>query len=112
MILFKIPYIFTSQKRFLERFGLKKIIHNEITRDNFFELYFSLKRPFVVQIGANDGKTHDPLYRYISKYKTAGLLVEPQPDVFQKLKNNYKDNPNLKFADVAMGEEDSSIPFY
>lgn len=99
-------------KKILTRLGYQRIIPNEVTRDNFFELYFSLRRPFVLQIGANDGMTHDPLYKYITKYKLPGLIVEPQPDAFQRLKNNYKDNPNLKFANVAIGKEDGSMPFY
>lgn len=110
--MFKIPYIFSSRERFLNRFGLKKIIDNEITRDNFFELYFAIKRPFVLQIGANDGKTHDSLYKYIMKYQLPGLLVEPQPDIFNALKENYKGNKNLQFANVAVGEKDGQMPFY
>lgn len=110
--MFRLPHIFSSRDRFLEKIGLRKIISSEITRDNFLELYFSLKRPFVLQIGANDGKTHDPLYKYISKYQLSGLLVEPQPDVFEALKDNYKENKNLKFANVAIGDRDGYIPFY
>lgn len=110
--MFKIPYILTSQERFFEWFGLKKNIQNEITRDNFFDLYFALKRPFVLQIGANDGKTHDSLYKYIMKYQLPGLLVEPQPDIFNALKENYKGNKNLQFANVAVGDKDGQMPFY
>jgi FkbM family methyltransferase len=96
----------------VRKLGYKKIVSEEITRENFFELYFSLKRPFVVQLGANDGKTHDSLHHHILKNKFPGLLVEPQVDVFERLKHNYKDNPNLKFANVAAGEKDGEIPFY
>jgi FkbM family methyltransferase len=99
-------------KKILNRIGYQKIIPNSITRDNFFDLYFSLKKPFVVQLGANDGKTHDSLYRYISQNHLPGLLVEPQVDVFEKLKENYKENKNLKFANVAIGEKEGEIPFF
>lgn len=99
-------------KKIITRLGYQKIVPNVVTRENFFEFYFSLKRPFVLQIGANDGMTHDPLYKFILKYKLSGLIVEPQPDAFQRLKKNYKDNPNLKFANVAIGEKDGSMPFY
>ncbi|OHA91154.1 MAG: hypothetical protein A2758_01600 [Candidatus Zambryskibacteria bacterium RIFCSPHIGHO2_01_FULL_49_18] len=92
--------------------GYQKVILNEIKKENFFDMYFSLKRPFVVQIGANDGKTYDSLYRYILRYQLSGLMVEPQKEVFERLKNNYKDNPNLKFANVAIGEKDGEAPFY
>lgn len=99
-------------KKFFYRLGYQKVVSDRITRENFFDLYFSLKKPFMVQLGANDGKTYDPLFRYISRHRLPGLLVEPQAEVFGKLKNNYKDNPNLKFANVAIGEKDSEVPFY
>jgi FkbM family methyltransferase len=100
------------QKRILRKIGYQRVVPNGITRDNFFEMYFALKRPFVVQIGTNDGKTHDSLYRYITKYQLPGLLVEPQPDIFQVLKENYKENKNLQFANVAVGDKNGEIPFY
>jgi len=100
------------QKKILSKIGYQKVIPEGITRENFFDIYFSLKRPFVVQLGANNGKTHDSLYRYISTKRLSGLLVEPQPEVFERLKYNYKENKNLKFANVAIGEKDGEIPFY
>lgn len=83
-----------------------------LSRRHFFDIYFSLKRPFIVQIGANDGKTHDPLNQYITKYNLPGLLVEPQTDVFESLRATYEDQNNLLFANVAIGETDSEVPFF
>ena len=107
-------YLYSSKffKKLFYRLGYQEIVLDGITRENFFDLYFSLKRPFVVQIGTNDGKTYDPLYNYISKYQLSGLMVEPQAEAFEKLKNNYKDNPNLKFANVALREKDGEALFY
>lgn len=99
-------------KRILRKIGYQKIIPEAISRDIFFEFYFNLKRPFVLQIGANDGKTHDSLYKYISKHQLPGLLVEPQPEVFERLKSNYKNNLNLKFANIAIGKKNGKVPFY
>ena len=36
-----------------------------------------------VQIGANDGSYGDPLRPYVLRYPWHGILVEPQPDVFE-----------------------------
>lgn len=53
---------------------------------------------YFVQIGSNDGKTNDPLYRYISSSTTwQGILVEPVSFLFERLKKNYADRTNLKF---------------
>ena len=63
-----------------------------LSRSDFFNLYFS-RIPddfFFVQIGANDGINHDPLHEYVTKYNLSGLVVEPQPDVFELLRKNYE----------------------
>lgn len=104
----------TSQllKRITRRLGYEKIKSGVISRDDFFSLYFGLKKPFVLQIGANDGKTHDSLHVHISHNDLPGLLVEPQPDIFLRLKENYSQNTKLKFANVAIGTTDGLLPFY
>jgi hypothetical protein len=47
----------------------------------------SAERPnsFFVQIGANNGLTDDPIRQFVTKYHWHGVLVEPQPQVFQQL---------------------------
>lgn len=110
--MFKRFNITRLQERVIKKMGYQRVTPEGIDRENFFELYFSLRRPYVVQLGANDGKTHDSLYRHIIKNELSGLLVEPQIDVFERLKNNYKENKNLKFANVAVGDKNGEIPFY
>ena len=44
-----------------------------------------------IQIGANDGIFRDPLRKYILNYPWRGVLVEPQADIFEKLRLNYSD---------------------
>ena len=56
-----------------------------------------------IQVGANDGKVGDPLYRYILNYPWHGILVEPQPDIFAKLRENYAAIANrLIFENIAI----------
>lgn len=47
-----------------------------------------------VQIGANDGVFGDPLYEPMKAYKDCwiGLLVEPQPDLYEKLVTLHQDS--------------------
>lgn len=66
----------------------------------------------IVQIGANDGCRYDPYRKYIERFKLPGVLVEPIPDVYQKLVNNYKDQPQLAFENAAIGPENGSMPLY
>lgn len=42
-----------------------------------------------IQIGASDGLRWDPFRRFIIRDKWNGFFVEPLPNVFSILKNNY-----------------------
>ncbi len=56
-----------------------------------------------VQIGANDGKYFDPLRAYVTEHGWTGVLVEPQPMLFEQLKKNYAECASrLAFENVAI----------
>ena len=52
---------------------------------------------FFVNIGANDGVHNDPVYPFIAQYGWRGVAVEPDPDVFEELRRNYR-----QFSSVAV----------
>lgn len=55
-----------------------------------------------MQIGANDGQRNDDFRQYIERYDLPGLLVEPQPQAFARLVENYRDRRNLCFENAAI----------
>lgn len=67
---------------------------------------------FFVQIGANDGHTDDPIFKLVKKYHWSGVLVEPVPEYFEKLKRSYKGVPNLVFANVAIAQKNGYKTLY
>lgn len=67
---------------------------------------------FFIQIGSNDGKTGDPIYRFVKKYQWQGILVEPVNYLFQKLKDTYHNSKRLIFENVAIDEKDGYKTFY
>ena len=67
---------------------------------------------FFVQIGAYDGKESDPIQQFVRQRGWKGLLVEPQPDAFERLKQNYADCPGLLFENTAIAEHQGRLPFY
>jgi len=67
----------------------------------------------VVQIGANDGITHDPIHKFIKRDDWKGVLLEPQPDVFHEfLKKIYAKNKGIRPLCAAIGEKDGTQPIY
>jgi FkbM family methyltransferase len=67
---------------------------------------------FFIQIGAYDGRKGDPIYELIRRNHWTGILVEPQPDIFDRLKQNYAGFPGLVFENAAIAEEGTPVTLY
>jgi FkbM family methyltransferase len=65
-----------------------------------------------IQVGAFDGLTADPLYRYIERCGWQGVMLEPQPGLAAKLRQLYKDNPNIIILEAAVDSERTTRTLY
>jgi FkbM family methyltransferase len=72
------------------------------TKDVLRSLYKNKLVNKIVQIGANDGLRFDELRSFIIEFDTKALLVEPIPEYFLNLKNNYKDQKNIVLENSAI----------
>ena len=65
----------------------------------------------ILQIGANDGVMNDPIYDFNIKNKdvVSGFVLEPLPDIYDKLVSNYKSCPNIKPINVAIHATESEM---
>ena len=63
------------------------------------------KELMIVQCGANDGFTVDPLYSFIQRNieNVKAVLIEPLPDVFEGLQTRYQNYENIITLNVAIG---------
>ncbi|MFN4285597.1 MAG: FkbM family methyltransferase [Lacibacter sp.] len=82
-----------------------------INLESVFSL-FSTSDVTFLQIGANDGMTNDKLRNYIIQFGWNGILVEPVPYVFERLKRNYTGTSNLFFENCAIAERSGEMIFY
>lgn len=65
-----------------------------------------------IEIGANDGRHVDPLYRYVRNPGWKGLLVEPHPRNFKRLEENYRGIEGMTLENAAITETDGSIKLF
>jgi FkbM family methyltransferase len=65
-----------------------------------------------IQVGAFDGLTADPLYRYIDRCRWRGVMLEPQPALAAKLRQLYKDNSNIVILEAAVDSEHTTRTLY
>ncbi len=103
----------TALRRLLNRIGydVGRFVVDAGPRINVLELAVrdavaSTPDFFFLQVGANDGKLDDPLYPLIVRHRLRGLLVEPMPDSFAALRENFADQPQLLFENCAIGAHD------
>lgn len=80
--------------------NLKKAIKKYNHKDFFF-----------IEIGAYDGKYLDPIWKYIKKYNWHGILVEPIPEIFERLKKNYEGR-NVILENVAISNRNGKRKMY
>ena len=58
----------------------------------------------IVQIGANDGVTSDPIHDLIQCFNATAFLVEPLPSNFKKLQERYESHDNIHTINAAIGK--------
>lgn len=67
---------------------------------------------FFVQVGAHDGTQLDPLQDEITHRRWHGIMVEPVPYVFERLRASYGDDPRLILENVAIADVDGEREFH
>lgn len=67
---------------------------------------------FFVEIGANDGDHHDHLRPFILSRRWHGLMVEPVPYIFEKLRANYAALDGVTPVNVAIADRDGDLEFF
>lgn len=77
-------------------------------------LYDQLQRSGVfcfVQIGACDGVSFDPIYRFVARNhaRVRGVVIEPLPDLFQLLQRNYRRYPEVVAVNCAVHNTETEM---
>jgi FkbM family methyltransferase len=69
---------------------------------------------FFIQIGANDGKSFDPIYELVTNNpkNMRGILLEPVKDYFEKLKINYEKHSNIIIFNLAVHNSNKEMTIY
>jgi FkbM family methyltransferase len=67
---------------------------------------------FFVEIGSNDGEQHDHLRPFILSSGWRGIMVEPVPYVFERLRRSYGAHERIALENSAIGERDATLPFF
>jgi FkbM family methyltransferase len=101
-----LPKNYIKNKNYLSKFSylnLEKIITNLVEKKIIKSL---------IQIGANDGMSHDHLHNVIKKFRLESLLLEPIKKYFLDLQNNYSNYDNVRFENSALSINNEILYLY
>lgn len=85
----------------------------DINFNDLLKHFYQNSKDFtIIQIGANDGISHDNIYNFIKEHNTKGLLVEPVKEYYLKLCENYKNYPKLIKVNVALHPTEKEVKIY
>lgn len=65
-----------------------------------------------VEVGSNDGEQHDHLRPLIASLAWRGVMIEPVPFVFERLRAKYSSIERVALENIAIGDRDGTMPFY
>jgi FkbM family methyltransferase len=97
------PPIITSEPHLLVRSWLPYVVAHELLHK---------KTLTFLQIGAFDGQAHDDLHELVVEYGLRGMLVEPQPSAFARLRETYRDQPQVTLLQAAIAEREGVRDFF
>lgn len=65
-----------------------------------------------VQVGAFDGVSGDPVFKYVKQGYLTGLLIEPQADAFSQLETNYSGIQSVSLKRAAISSMDGTAELF
>lgn len=83
--------------------------------DGFLDAFLhQRKQVALVQVGAHDGSAFDPISAFVdaNKDRIDAGFVEPQPEVFEMLKENKSSVPRARFLSALIVDDGKTIPLY
>ena len=106
----RLPPLFDLARRTTRLLGDRTPIYDVLAKasDRLSEIAF-------IQIGSNDGISVDPLREFIvGSPKWHGALVEPVPQIFERLRRNYSylHGRKLTFFNVAVSKQSGTRQFW
>ena len=113
LVLFKFT---TIEEGILRQVGHDKFVQpvsmycKQSFQSSIYALLDQVDNFFIFQVGANDGISHDDVVFPLSFVeKTCGVLMEPQPRVYEELANNYgRRSARFKLVNSALIAPDST----
>ena len=97
------PPLLISRPDILVRSWLPFVVAHEVLRNP--QLTF-------LQIGAFDGEGDDDLRELVVNHRLRGLLVEPQSQAFARLRETYRDQPQVTLLQAAIAEREGVRDLY
>lgn len=106
---YRIEGIRYTPRQLLDPARLRALTFDDVVCRHLFE---HGERCTFIQVGAYDGVSTDPLYRYIGRCGWQGVMLEPQPGPARALRELYRDHPGIVVLEAALDRARGSRSLY
>jgi FkbM family methyltransferase len=93
--------------------SIKKRIRLDLNFERILQKNYPENQSFhFIQVGGLDGKRFDNLCEFVERRKSKGIIFEPLPDWFARLKENYSYNPEIILINKAVHPHLNHVTLY
>lgn len=98
-------------RRLSYRLGYQNLDHLNLLLESRIR---KVREFFVVQIGANDGTTYDPIHDFIVRHRdnVRGVMLEPVPEFHAQLAETYRDFPAIRTLPLAIHASEKTMEIH
>jgi FkbM family methyltransferase len=81
--------------------------------NDLLEFQYARSRSFwVMVVGAYDGIDNDPLCNFVREHPSQAILLEPQPAIFARLRDNLGGRPGMRLVNAAVAQTRGTQDFF
>lgn len=73
---------------------------------------FADQNPMILQIGANDGRSGDPLLAFLERHDWRAVLMEPLPEPFAALRRRHEQRRHTTVVNSAISDHDGRLDLF
>jgi FkbM family methyltransferase len=107
-----VPFLYSTLLPFVQRIR-RRGGESERIRQYCAMVPEIVPQPMFVKVGANDGISDDPVSDVLLACRAwKGLLIEPVPYIFERLRKNFGDKERFILDQVAIGADTGKAAFY
>ena len=106
------PRLFGEARRRLREARFRRALRRDAGDRLLTAFADAYPRAFFLEVGANDGVTGDHVHPFVLSHTWSGIMVEPLPGAFERLRANYAGIDRVTLVNAAIAGHDGTATLH